>query len=145
MNKYTYTNMYIIKKIISCKFILCWDITALKLIQGLYIPFARNRQDRMRNRFYASFRMAANAKRTPYLTRKVKNSNAPHNKIKSALFWQNSYRLEWYLIIWHYLNLYVYCISFIARHFLLWKIDRDQIQCWEHVSTGTEPYWSILL
>ena len=31
MNKYTYTNtsMYIIKKIISCKFILCWDITDL--------------------------------------------------------------------------------------------------------------------
>ena len=26
MNKYTYINMYII---ISCKFILCWDITAL--------------------------------------------------------------------------------------------------------------------
>ena len=34
-----------------------------------------------------------------------------------------SYRLEWYLIIWHYLNLYVYCISFIARHFLLWKLN----------------------
>ena len=29
MNKYTYINMYIIKKIISCIFILCWDITAL--------------------------------------------------------------------------------------------------------------------
>ena len=29
MNKYTYINMYIIKKIISCRFILCWDITAL--------------------------------------------------------------------------------------------------------------------
>ena len=29
MNKYTYTNMYIIKKIMSCIFILCWDITAL--------------------------------------------------------------------------------------------------------------------
>ena len=29
MNKYTYMNMYIIKKIISCIFILCWDITAL--------------------------------------------------------------------------------------------------------------------
>ena len=29
MNKYTYINMYIIKKIISCIFILCWDIIAL--------------------------------------------------------------------------------------------------------------------
>ena len=29
INKYTYINMYIIKKIISCIFILCWDITAL--------------------------------------------------------------------------------------------------------------------
>ena len=29
MHKYTYTNMYIIKKIISCIFILCWDITSL--------------------------------------------------------------------------------------------------------------------
>ena len=29
MNEYTYINMYIIKKIISCIFILCWDITAL--------------------------------------------------------------------------------------------------------------------
>ena len=29
MNKYTYINMYINKKIISCIFILCWDITAL--------------------------------------------------------------------------------------------------------------------
>ena len=28
MHKYTYTNMYIIKKIISCRFILCWDITS---------------------------------------------------------------------------------------------------------------------
>ena len=38
------------------------------------------------------------------------------------MFWQKSYRLEWYLIIWHYLNLYVYSISFIAGHFLLWKL-----------------------
>ena len=29
INKYTYINMYIIEKIISCIFILCWDITAL--------------------------------------------------------------------------------------------------------------------
>ena len=29
IHKYTYTNMYIIKKIISCRFILCWDITSL--------------------------------------------------------------------------------------------------------------------
>ena len=29
MNKYTYINMYIIKKIMSCIFILCWHITAL--------------------------------------------------------------------------------------------------------------------
>ena len=29
MHNYTYTNMYIIKKIISCRFILCWDITSL--------------------------------------------------------------------------------------------------------------------
>ena len=29
MHKYTYTNMYIIKKIISCRFILCRDITSL--------------------------------------------------------------------------------------------------------------------
>ena len=38
------------------------------------------------------------------------------------MFWQKSYRLEWYLIIWHYLNFYVYSISFIDRHFLLWKL-----------------------
>ena len=38
------------------------------------------------------------------------------------MFWQKSYRLEWYLIIWHYLNLYVYSISFMARLFLLWKL-----------------------
>ena len=25
MHKYTYKNMYIIKKVISCRFILCWD------------------------------------------------------------------------------------------------------------------------
>ena len=36
-----------------------------KLIQGVYVSFSRNRQDRLRNRFFASFRMAANAKRTP--------------------------------------------------------------------------------
>ena len=76
----------------------------------------------MRNRFCASFRMAENAKRTPELTRKVKNCNVPRNKIKSAIFWQKSYRLEWYLIICHYLNLYVHCISFITRLFLLWKL-----------------------
>ena len=29
MKEYTYINMYNIKKIISCIFILCWDITAL--------------------------------------------------------------------------------------------------------------------
>ena len=76
----------------------------------------------MRNRFYASFRIAANAKRTPQLTRKVKNCNTPQNKINSAINWQKSYRLEWCLIIWHYLNLYVYCISFIVKHLLLWKL-----------------------
>ena len=76
----------------------------------------------MRNRFCASFRMAENAKRTPELTRKVKNCNVPRNKIKSAIFWQKSYRLEWYLIICHYLNLYVHYISFITRLFLLWKL-----------------------
>ena len=76
----------------------------------------------MRNRFCDSFRMAENAKRTPELTRKVKNCNVPRNKIKSAIFWQKSYRLEWYLIICHYLNLYVHCISFITRLFLLWKL-----------------------
>ena len=120
MHRYTYTNMYIIKKIISCRFILCWEITSLfkpyekncwrrkvkiekiltvtyhtlltkttnflgdiwgykiclylkiisysnniKLIQGFNVSFWRNRQDRMRNRFYASFRIAANAKCTP--------------------------------------------------------------------------------
>ena len=37
----------------------------IKLIQGLYISFSRNRQDRLRNRFYAIFRMTANAKRNP--------------------------------------------------------------------------------
>ena len=92
------------------------------LIQGLNISFSRNWQDRLRNRFRASFRMAANAKRTPQLTWKVKNCHAPQNKINSAMFWQKSYRLEWYLIIWHYLNLYVYSISFMARLFLLWKL-----------------------
>ena len=76
----------------------------------------------MRNRFCASFRIAANAKRTPQLTRKVKNCNAPQNKMNSAINWQKSYRLEWYLIIWHYSKLYVYCISFIAKHLLLWKL-----------------------
>ena len=29
MHKYTYTNMYIIKKIISSRFISCWDLTSL--------------------------------------------------------------------------------------------------------------------
>ena len=29
MHKYTYTNVYIIKKVIYCRFILCWDITYL--------------------------------------------------------------------------------------------------------------------
>ena len=29
MHKYSYTNMHLIKKIISCRFILCWDITSL--------------------------------------------------------------------------------------------------------------------
>ena len=76
----------------------------------------------MPNRFFPSFRIAANAKCTPQLTRKVKNCNAPQNKMNSAINWQKSYRLEWYLIIWHYSNLYVYCISFIAKHLLLWKL-----------------------
>ena len=40
---------------------------------------------------YASFRKAAKAKRTPQLKWKVKNCNAPQNKIKSAMFWQKSY------------------------------------------------------
>ena len=30
--------------------------------------------------------------------------------------------MEWTFIIWHYLNLYVQCISFITRHFLLRKL-----------------------
>ena len=54
--------------------------------------------------------------------RKVKNCNNPQNKVKSAMFWQKAYRLEWYLIIWYPLNLYVYCIIFIARHFILQKM-----------------------
>ena len=56
--------------------------------------------------------------------RKVKNCNTPQNKINSAMFWQKSHRLEWYLIIWHYSNLYdiVYCIRFITNHFVLWKL-----------------------
>ena len=29
MHVYAYTNMYIIKKIIFCRFILCWDLTSL--------------------------------------------------------------------------------------------------------------------
>ena len=33
MNEYTYINMYIIKKIISCIFILCWDITVTALLK----------------------------------------------------------------------------------------------------------------
>ena len=37
----------------------------IKLIQGFTVSFWRNRQDRMRNMFYASFRMAENAKRSP--------------------------------------------------------------------------------
>ena len=43
------------------------------------------------------------------------------------MFWQKSHRLEWYLIIWHYLNLYVYCISFIAKHFLIWKLEIESM------------------
>ena len=61
--------------------------------------------------------------------RKVKNFNAPQNKINSAMFWQKSYRLEWYLIIWHYLNLYVYSISFITKHILLWKLTGAKFNC----------------
>ena len=76
----------------------------------------------MRKRFCASFRMAKNAERTPELTRQVQNWNVPRNKIKSAIVLQKSYRLEWDLIIWLYLNLYVHCISFITRLFLLWKL-----------------------
>ena len=49
----------------------------IKLIQGFNVSFWRKRQDRMRNRFYASFRKAANTKRTPWLMRKVKYTRAP--------------------------------------------------------------------
>ena len=37
----------------------------IKLIQGFNVSFWRNRQDCMRNRFHASFRIGTNAKRTP--------------------------------------------------------------------------------
>ena len=138
MHKYTYTNMYIIKKIISCRFILCLDLTSLlkpyekscrrrkvkieKILTVTYrtlltkttnflksgeykmyldlkiISYSKSYQTYSGIQrlvlekptrpyaFYASFRNAANANRTPYLTRKVKNCNAPKNKIKSAMF-----------------------------------------------------------
>ena len=111
----------------------------IKLIQGFTISFWRNRQDRMRNRFRASFRMAENAKRTPELTRKVKNCNVPRNKIKSAIFWQKSYRLEWYLIICHYLKFICALYQFHHQTPPIMKIDRGQIQFRDYVFTGTEP------
>ena len=40
MNKYTYINMYIIKKIISCIFILCWDIAALLKLKWNFAGYA---------------------------------------------------------------------------------------------------------
>ena len=41
MNEYTYRNMYIIKKVMFCIFILCWDITALlKLKENLPVTYS---------------------------------------------------------------------------------------------------------
>ena len=45
MNKYTYINMYIIKKIISCNFILCRDTTVLlSLSEKLPVTYSENRE-----------------------------------------------------------------------------------------------------
>ena len=41
MNEYTYINMYIIKKIISCIFILCWDITALLKLKRKFAGYVQ--------------------------------------------------------------------------------------------------------
>ena len=60
------------------------------------------------------------------------------------MFWQKSCRLEWYLIIWHYLNLYVYSISFIARHFLLWKLTGAKFN-FETMFQRERNLWLIFL
>ena len=52
------------------------------LLKESPFSFLRNRQDSRRNRFYASFAMADNAKRSPLLTRKAKILQIemiPHN------------------------------------------------------------------
>ena len=52
----------------------------------------------------------------------------PANFEPCAMFWQKSHRLEWYLIIWHYLNLYC------KRGYFRWgKISRKR---WQDMSRG---------
>ena len=68
----------------------------------------------MWNWFYASFRMDTNAKSIPLLTRTLKKT-VTHPKTKQAVqFFANISRLELYFIIWHYVNLYVFCVRFIT-------------------------------
>ena len=83
--------------------------------------------------------MAENAKRTPELTRKVKNCNVPRNKIKSAIFWQKILQIG---MIPHNMPLFKFiCALYQFHHQTLpiMKIDRGQIQFRDYVFTGTEP------
>ena len=67
------------------------------------------------------------------------------------MFWQKSYRLEWYLIIWHHVNLYVHCISFIARQFLLQNLTgaksnfESMFQQERNLCVTTKKSWVWLL
>ena len=91
-----------------------WDYFLLHIIKNLFRDSACRC---MRNRFYASFRMAANA----LLSYREMSKTVTHQKQnKKCCFGKNL--SNWNPTSWHYLNLYVYCVSFIARHFLLWKL-----------------------
>ena len=83
--------------------------------------------------------MAENAKRTPELTRKVKNCNVPRNKIKSAIFLAKILQIG---MIPHNMPLFKFiCALYQFHHQTLpiMKIDRGQIQFRDYVFTGTEP------
>ena len=99
MQKYTSTNMYIIEKIISYRFILCWDIiTLLKL----YEKSCRRRKVKIEKILTVTYRTL--------LTKTTKQNKKCH--VLAQI-------LQIEMILHNMISFQFICISFIARHFLL--------------------------
>ena len=93
----------------------------------------------MQNRYFYSFRMAANAKRILYLLPKVKNCNTPQNIINSAMILQKILQIG---VISYNMTLFeIICVLHQFHHWTLpiMEIDRVQFQLLEYVSTESEP------